>query len=260
MRALVKRFLEAIPVPLAIKIEAAKRAVAPAEGHRRIRQIMTLLGNPDAVLAGPFKGMKYISEAVGSAFLPKIVGTYEYELHGLIDEYLRGDFDRFVDFGAAEGYYAIGFALKMPALKVVTFDISKRARWLQGDLARRNGVAGRLDIRGEGDPSSLNAALDGARKALVVCDCEGYEDALLKPDLAPNLKRATILIEMHDHVVPGVTERVKERFASTHTLREIATSQRIPSELLTNVPAEHHEAFSEGRKFPQVWLALDPRA
>lgn len=260
MRALVKRIVEALPVPLAIRIEAAKRAIAPAPGYRRIRDIMGLLGNPDAVLEGPFKGMKYVDEAFGSAYLPKVIGSYEHELHPLIDEYLRTDFDRFVDFGAAEGYYAIGFALKMPNLKVVTFDISKRARWLQSDLAKRNGVRDRLDIRAEGDPASLNAALEGARKPLVVCDCEGYEDALLRPDLAPNLARSTLLVEMHDHDCPGVTERVKSRFAATHTLREIATVDKPPLELLQRVASEHHDAFTEGRKFPQVWLALEPRA
>lgn len=259
MRNFTKRLLEALPVPLAMWIESTKRSIAPAAGYKRIRSVMRHLGEPKTILAGPFKDMRYVGEAVGSAFLPKVVGTYEHELHDVIADYLRGDYDLLVDFGAAEGYYAVGFAWKMPKLRVITFDISKRARWLQGDMARRNGVRDRIDIRGEGDPASLNATLEGSRKPLIICDCEGYEDALLKPDLAPNLRRATLLVEMHDHDSPGVTERVKARFAPTHDVREIPSADHPPTALLSRVAAEHHDAFTEGRPSRQVWLVLTPR-
>jgi O-antigen/teichoic acid export membrane protein len=259
MRNLTKRLLEALPVPLAMWIESTKRSIAPAAGYTRIRSVMRQLGEPKTILAGPFKDMRYVGEAVGSAYLPKVVGTYEHELHDVIAEYLRGDFDLLVDFGAAEGYYAVGFAWKMPKLRVITFDISKRARWLQGDMARRNGVRDRIDIRGEGDPASLNAALEGSRKPLIICDCEGYEDALLKPDLAPNLRRATLLVEMHDHLVPGASQRLHERFDATHTSRTIRTVDRPPEHLLERLAPADRDVALEGRKAPQDWIILTPR-
>ena len=40
---------------------------------------------------------------------------------------------------------------------------------------------------------------------MVVCDVEGYEEYLLDPAIVPSLSNATILVEMHDFVRPGVT-------------------------------------------------------
>lgn len=37
------------------------------------------------VVAGPFTGMKYPGKSVGSAYCPKLLGTYELELAEVID-------------------------------------------------------------------------------------------------------------------------------------------------------------------------------
>lgn len=36
------------------------------------------------VLTGPFSGMQYIDRAHGSAYLPKLLGSYEHELNSLL--------------------------------------------------------------------------------------------------------------------------------------------------------------------------------
>jgi hypothetical protein len=38
------------------------------------------------VVAGPFTGMKYPGKSVGSAYCPKLLGTYELELAEVIDQ------------------------------------------------------------------------------------------------------------------------------------------------------------------------------
>jgi hypothetical protein len=38
-----------------------------------------------AILGGPFRGMKYISEAQGSVLIPKLLGIYEKELQPVIN-------------------------------------------------------------------------------------------------------------------------------------------------------------------------------
>ncbi len=67
------------------------------------------------VQSGPFNGMKLPRESAWKEthLAPLLLGCYEEELHGLIEQQISRmkDFDRapnIVVVGAAEGYYAIG--------------------------------------------------------------------------------------------------------------------------------------------------------
>jgi methylase of polypeptide subunit release factors len=51
-----------------------------------------------------------------------------------------------IDIGAAEGYYAIGFARRLPAARVIASDLDPVARLLCWLLARRNGVGDRVSV------------------------------------------------------------------------------------------------------------------
>ena len=58
---------------------------------------------------GHFKGMNYIKRSSGSALLPKILGSYEEPIQGWIKEVIEKK-----NIGCAEGYYACGFARRLP--------------------------------------------------------------------------------------------------------------------------------------------------
>ena len=62
------------------------------------------------VLSGPFAGMKYVNQSVGSMWFPKVLGTYELELASIIRGFCLARPPSVVDIGAAEGYYAVGVA------------------------------------------------------------------------------------------------------------------------------------------------------
>ena len=71
------------------------------------------------VQAGPFKGMRYPQfKAKGSTMLGKLLGTYEGELADLITSLVKQPYDAVVDVGCAEGYYAVGLALKISTAKI----------------------------------------------------------------------------------------------------------------------------------------------
>jgi len=90
------------------------------------------------VLDGPFKGMKYPkNESFGSAFLPKILGTYEKEISSLVQSLLNSNYDIVLDVGCAEGYYAVGFAKFGKARKVFAYDIQEKARKLCSEMAQK---------------------------------------------------------------------------------------------------------------------------
>jgi hypothetical protein len=212
--------------------------------------------------------MYYVDLAHGSEVLPKLVGTYEAELIPVIEAICRSGSDRIVDIGAAEGYYAVGMALRNPAAEIVGFEINPSARYYLRRLAGRNGVSDRVAIRGECTVDSLRAALTNSRRPAVICDCEGAEDALLDPDRIEGLRRALILVETHDgleidgQVLEGISRRLRERFEPTHDIEIIVSRPRSRDELPPACAAlsdeEAAEAMDEGRPWAQ-WLFLEPK-
>jgi hypothetical protein len=83
------------------------------------------------VLSGPFKGMKYPNlEAFGSCIYPKILGSYERELHDTLNSISNTRYSEIIDVGCAEGYYAVGLSLQHPEARVYAYDIDETARRL----------------------------------------------------------------------------------------------------------------------------------
>ena len=150
-------------------------------------------------ISGPFAGLDYVEGAVGSCYLPKLIGTYEMELTDQVEAIVALQPRRLIDIGAAEGYYAVGFAKRIPGCTVVSFEMNPIGRELHRKLAELNGVAARNDIRGECTPEVLAQCLaESSEPALIQCDVEAYEGVLLDPEAVPALRRATILVEVHD--------------------------------------------------------------
>jgi hypothetical protein len=50
--------------------------------------------------------------ALCSTFIPKIIGSYECELHPAIEEIIVNNYAEVWDVGCAEGYYAVGSGFK----------------------------------------------------------------------------------------------------------------------------------------------------
>jgi len=241
----------------------ARRNPSLALRQREHQRIFEAIGSPDAVLAGPFAGMRYGRHAWGSQLLPKIAGTYELELHDVIERLICTGVKLVVDVGAAEGYYAVGLARRLPTAAIVTYDISPASRHLLRAIAILNSVLDRIDIRTRCDPQVLNRTLRAAPHALVICDCEGYEDILIDPDAAPELAGATILVELHDLIVPGLSERIAARLCRTHTLEVFPVRERMLADIPTACrlrDADALEAMNEYRGEPrQSWFLATPR-
>lgn len=219
------------------------------------------------VLSGPFRGMRYVHEAVGSSYLPKLLGTYELELHPVVDK-LRGmGFGLVVDVGAAEGYYAVGAALLWPSARVVAFEAEATGRLLCGELAARNGARARVEVLGFADLRSFGGVLDraGGAPTLVIMDVEGAEVALLDPAATPALARATILVECHDDEGNPIAETLRARFGATHSVETYASRRRTLADfplrdrppLGWSVPVM--AAMAEHRPRRMEWLFMTPR-
>lgn len=222
----------------------------------------TYLNQHDLCVAdGPFTGMKYLTKSICSALVPKLIGSYEAELHPIITQALEVEYEIIVDIGCAEGYYANGFAMRLPSATVYAFDIDAEAQKLCLDMAILNSLRNQVIVSGACDPARLNALLSA--RSLVICDCEGYEEDLLRPDLVPALAQTDILVELHDHIKPGVTLLLQQRFSGTHQSVLITAVQRNPEDyprLLLSDAGSRQLAVSEFRPENQQWAFFQANA
>ena len=123
------------------------------------------------VVSGPFAGMKFNNKYLD---LPKILGTYEIELHQIFSRLRDRDYLRVVDIGAAEGYYAVGVALWNPRCSVTAYEANPIYHESIRYLAKLNNVESRLELQGSCNEDSLNNLGDELRNAFIIVDVEGY--------------------------------------------------------------------------------------
>jgi hypothetical protein len=217
------------------------------------------------VCQGPFAGMKYVHTSVGSAYLPKLLGTYELELHPVVESIAAGAFEVLVNIGAAEGYYAVGLARRCAGLSVVAFERDPAGQEAIRHLARENGVPG-ISILGNCEPQDLARALQGVRGSLVICDIEGGELQVLDPAACPALADAHILVELHEFAVQGIAGTIRRRFEPTHHIEEIPGRARTLSDFPLKSPwlsilpnYALLDAMREWRPGQTPWFWMTPR-
>lgn len=218
------------------------------------------------VANGPFAGMLYRRSKL-AAYPPKILGTYELEIAEAVDQLCHRTFQRIVNVGAAEGYYAVGFALRQPSTSIVAYEARDALRRELGRLAVDNKVTDRLEIRGLCRPIDLSEVLAGVDDALLVVDVEGAESELLDPAAVPQLRQVSILVELHDFLVPDVSSLIRRRFAGTHSITEVRSRPRALGDLsgghlswaFSVCPRRLIElGLREGRPCEMGWFVLEP--
>ena len=125
----------------------------------------------DKVLSGPFKGMVHTPRRQGGGIANKLIGSYEAELHPVINELLNKSYDHIINIGCAEGYYAVGMALFGKSPKVLAYDTAPLAQALCANMVKLNKAENKVDIGGTCDHSLL---ADLTKKhSLILIDCEG---------------------------------------------------------------------------------------
>lgn len=213
-------------------LERLQRGLAEAEGppELKLHHALRLLAKYRSVLVsnaiakqsgkivrnGPFKGMEFLAAATEGCTAPKLLGCYESELHPHIKGAIRRGYDRVINIGAAEGYYAVGMALRLPEAEIRAYDTDEKAQAACRKLAERNGVAGRVKTGGEFRGADFDALAEEGGRTLVLCDIEGAERDLLDPERFPGLKRLDIVVELHDALDRGISKAVTARFMDSH--------------------------------------------
>lgn len=213
------------------------------------------------IWSGPFVGMEYVSEATEGALIPRLLGTYESELHPHLAAAIARGLDCVIDVGCAEGYYAVGLARIAPEITVYAYDIAENARLACADLAARNGVTERVIVGGEFAPDGFEAF--AGQRALVMVDAEGAEVDILQPALSPALAGMSIIVETHDLYRPGAMATMIERFTPTHDIVRVDQGPKtfvMPPWLRQLPHLDQLLAVWEWRFQPTPWLVMTPKA
>jgi hypothetical protein len=255
LRRLIREVVPALPA-MRRRAWRASAAARPTDAF--------IKANGLTVAAGPFSGLVYPPREEWRIrdLAAKLSGAYESELGDTVDRLIAARPTLVVDVGSAEGYYAVGLALRLPGATVLAYDIDSEQRELLAAVARLNRVADRV-IGREYFPSS--GWMTDSERVAVIFDCEGAERELVDPAAHPGLRRATMLIELHEFVDRDLVDRLKRRCAPTHTAEIVVQQDRrvedwpAVARLAGLAPAERQLLLDERRPERMRWLVLAPK-
>ncbi len=215
---------------------------------------------------GPFSHTRRKSvKAYGSALYPKLTGTYESELHETIEIACQRQYDVIVDIGCAEGFYAVGLALRIPDTSILAYDITSNARDACRELAVANNVAERIAVLPYCDSAELDRHCRG-RRCLIICDCEGYERFLFNETAAEACAHSDLIIEVHDFVCEHTGSHLMAVFDKTHVCQRVDAVPwqdkvgLLPPAVATTLSKSFLRAILDEYRPPGMyWLVFQPR-
>ena len=206
------------------------------------------------VQSGPFASMRLPREQgwETGALAPAILGCHEQELHEAIEREIARlsthERPRIVNIGTAEGYYAVGMAMRLPQAAVWGIDTNDGCVELAKKSAEENGVV-----------VTFGDALDTVfeKPDLIISDCEGFEVAYLDLHKFPSLRNATMIVEIH-----GTHLELEDRFKETHDIEVVMEGGRDPNAF--EMLRRHSSAFRwiaicENRPCMMHWLVMRPK-
>ena len=190
-----------------------------------------------------------------------ILGTYEKDLHSLFQEWIKEPTD-LICIGAAEGYYAAGFASLRRNSTIFAYeqDVYQRKNLLR--VCKQNNL-NNVEILESCSTHVLDKLLKKLNRSTdIICDIEGGEVDILDPIKIPLLKKMRLLVEVHDHLVVDCSTTLKKRFEHSHRCIEIAENTRCIDDFPNNSIAlnlllstnQKLKFLHEGRVDKMKWL------
>jgi len=215
------------------------------------------------VMQGPLQGLDFLPQSAEGCHIAKLLGCYEQPLQPFIEAAIQKQYATILNVGCAEGYYAVGMALRMPSTRVLAHDLNPKAQEICTALAVKNKVADRVSVGGLFAPADF-AAYAG-QDVLLMCDIEGAERELLNPELAPALKGMDIIVESHECLIPGITQLLIDRFKATHNITLVQDDgqrqlTKPPQWFINLAHLDQLLATWEWRSGPTPWLVMKAKS
>jgi len=219
------------------------------------------------VQRGPYANMKLgdrsnISQ--GSLGL-KILGIYEKLVVEKISSLAK--FDDFINFGAADGYMALGPLFNKSCKRAICFEMTEEGRAAVKRNAEMNNLGEDLVLRGEVNFNTVKLLQElkvNPVKSVVLCDIEGAEFSVLTKEVFSFLRGATIIIELHDKLInngDGLREKLIENIPKDAKLGILSYKQAATFEGISDLEelSDNDRALvmSEGRKYFGEWMVVE---
>ena len=233
MKMRIKRFLQSLLVNdlswliMAPLVYTGRRLALSRLDYKKRKQnrenadICVNLFRERTVLHGLFKSLKYDdTESKGSSIYAKLLGSYEQEIMPVLEKLLKKQYNRLINIGCDEGYYAVGIAIVLPNIKVIAFDCSRKAQENCKTLSKLNNVQDRILVKGCFDLRE-SAPHEITERTIFIVDCEGCENEIITKQLVASFSNADFIIELHYSKHPLILTKLNELFTATHKISVI---------------------------------------
>jgi len=211
------------------------------------------------IYSGPFQGMEFLDEVSEGCYIPKLLGIYESEIHSFIYYILEKKPDIIFNIGCAEGYYSVGLKKLLPETEIFSFDTDANAQNKSKILAEKNNVE--INIEGLFEVDLLKKFND--KNVFLICDIEGEEINLFKPENIDLFKKITICAELHIKNGKHNKDIIPSLFKDTHSveiIKQIGKNEFIvPDEISNFGHLDILLASWEWRSYPTPWLIAKPK-
>jgi hypothetical protein len=220
-----------------------------------------------SIAYGPFKGLEIVksSKSISPDFPSMYFGIYEQEILNSIQNH-PDKYRNFVNFGAGDGYYALGAVLNGLFDTSIAFEEAPHRQEKIFELARANDLLERIEIFGRADYFSIqNMPSDLLAKSVFLVDIEGGEFEIFNPETINLLKNSIVIIEVHDFLVKDGHQRLaqlKHDVLRHFNITNFTTSARDLSQFAElNEYSDLDRWFNciEGRGKQMTWWRLDPK-
>lgn len=232
-------------------------------GERLLNQLKS------EVKYGHLKGMRLKSTTwskrdIGSLLL----GEYEKQVIDYVQT-LPTKYSVFIDVGAADGIYAVGFLKNGRFETTYCFESIESSRNSILTNAIANAVESRIRILETATANFLKNLVNNysveLSKAFVLIDIEGGEYDLLSLDNLQMLKESTVIVEIHQDVndYAAKYEKLLKIASDIFDVQTLTRSCNPRTEFLEikEWPDEDRQIlFSEGRRYAMEWLVLIPKS
>jgi hypothetical protein len=234
-------------------------------GRKKIKNYILYNYFSDFVVKkGPFSSMRLVDFNFSiDSILPKVSGFYEFEIHRIINRIIEKKHSHIINIGCAEGYYLVGFALKISDCQLIGFDSDVGNQELCRQNSALNSVSEKIQIYGHADESSI-LKLKVYQNMLFFSDCEGAELDIFTERVIKKFRNSDFLIETHDCYRLGLTNELKMRFESTHDIQTIdfITNDRRVAISSISLPLSRLEKFfllEERREKDNGWIYCEAK-
>ena len=226
------------------------------------------------VISGLFRGMKLVKKSnwdkkvykFNTDLSSKIVGCYEKEVQDKIEEFQKKNKKKyFVNFGAGEGYFALGVLQSGLFEKSLAFEISDLSRDIMVENSKLNNFQDRLLIKNNADKNFLKD-LDSSFKEIsdifLLVDIEGQEFNIFNDENLRVIQNCNLIIEFHKLHNDKINQEFIAKIKKYFNVEILTTSNRDFSmiSLLRDLNDDDRWLIaSENRPYRMSWLACSPK-